>query len=101
MPTRMVSAIASGEPPHSHDEVGEVGEALAALGVAAVAGGAIVAEQRAAGLPHGRHQARVGLDLGEALARRSGRSSPSDRPSPASPTAVTSCAVVAPSRPLV
>ena len=36
----------------------EVREALAALGVAAVAGRAIVAEQRAAGLAHGRHQAR-------------------------------------------
>ena len=65
MPTRIVSAIVSGSPPHSQRLGGQVGEARSAGAVDAVAGRAIVAEQRAAGLAHIVHQRRVGLDRGE------------------------------------
>ncbi len=63
MPTRMVSAMASGSPPHSQEVVVRFGKPCAALRVEAMARGAIVAEQRAAGLAHDLHQRSIGLNV--------------------------------------
>ena len=57
MPTRMVLKIVFRLAAPQPDDVGQVGKARAALGVEAVAGRAIVAEQRVAGLAHDRPSA--------------------------------------------
>ena len=68
MPTRMVSPIASGEPPHSHDEVVRFGNPLPPLASRPWQTAQLSPNSVRPVFAHGRHQARIGLDLREALA---------------------------------